>query len=102
MNTETAFTAWVCHDCYLTHHGYDPYELGNEPDEVPMGLLEVGTFVTDGMLPRDHRCEDRHIGHVDLIGCGEEVRDFDTGTCEGCASDLAGKRHALTFWSVTA
>lgn len=99
MKTETAFTAWVCETCHLTHHGYDAHELGNEPDEKPLGLLEAGTLVTDGMLTADHECEDRWLGHRSLIGCGEEVRDFDTSACDGCASVLAGTRHALTFWS---
>lgn len=102
LNPETAFTAWVCETCYLTHHGYTLDELGETPDETPMGLLEVGTVVTDGMLADDHECESRWVGHRSVLDCGEETRDFATETCEGCASRLAGTRHALTFWSVTA
>jgi hypothetical protein len=101
FDPETAFTAWVCEDCYLTHHGYDAHELGHDFDpetDGPLSLLEAGTLVTDGMLARDHECEDRWIGHRSLIGCGEETRDFDTAPCDGCASRLAGTRHALTFW----
>lgn len=100
MNPENAFTAWVCETCYVTHHGYDAHELGHEHDESPLGLIEVGTVITDGMLARDHECESRWIGHRSVLGCGEETRDFDEAQCEGCASRLAGTRHALTFWAL--
>jgi hypothetical protein len=98
LNSDTAFTAWVCEDCYLAHAGYSPDETGHGSGETPLGLLETGTFVTDGMPPSDHDCEDRWVGHRSVIDCGEEIRDFDTSTCEGCGSRVAGARHALTFW----
>lgn len=98
LNPDNAFTAWVCVDCYLTHAGYSPDEIGHDFAEVPMGLVETGTVVTTGMLDRDHKCEDHNVGHRSDIGCGEEEIDFSTQVCDGCATTLAGTRHALTFW----
>lgn len=99
LNPDTAFTAWVCETCHLVNAGYSLDELGEAPEEEPMGLIETGTVVSAGMLAADHECESRWIGHRSVLDCGEEVRDFDTATCEGCASTSAGTRYALTFWS---
>ena len=87
MTLTNGFTAWACETCYLTHHGYSLDELGETPDETPLGLLEVGTVVTDGLVADERERR-------------EQVREFDTAPCDGCASRLAGTRHALTFWSL--
>ena len=104
MNTNldpyNASTAWVCEDCFLTFHGFDAIELGSHPDRPPLGLLGTETFITDGMLSRDHDCEDILLGRYAVIGCGEELRDFDARPCAGCGNHLAGKRRALTFWQM--
>ena len=98
LNTENAYTVWVCEDCNLTHHGYPLDELGREYDVTPLHLFNADALVTAGMLSRDHDCENRWVGFRTMIGCGEELRDFDTRACDGCGSTLAGTRHALTVW----
>lgn len=95
------FTGWLCADCHLATAGYSAEEIGHDFDpntDGPMSLLEAGTLVTPGIRDADHECEDRRIGHVALVGCGEESRQFDTSVCDGCASHLAGARYAATFW----
>lgn len=102
MNTDRAFTAWLCDDCMLTNAGYDMRELGVELDHTPLSRIPAMALVTDGMLAAEHQCESRWLGHQSLIGCGEELRDFDTSDCGGCGSHLAGVRHAVTVWTVNA
>lgn len=105
MNLNYTFTGWLCTACHLANAGYSADEIGHDFDpetDGPLSMLEVGTVLIAGIRDEDHECEDRHIGHVSLVGCGEEERDFDTRVCDGCASHLAGARHAVTFWSVKA
>ena len=99
---EFTFQGWVCEDCWLTHAGFDRHELGEHDSEFePLGLIEDGTVLFAGITDDMHECESRWVGHRSRIGCGEEVRDFDTAPCDGCGSGLAGTRYGMTFWSVT-
>lgn len=93
-------TAWVCKACFATSSGRDAGALGVDFDLPPLGLVRPGTTVVAGILADEHECEDRWVGHRPVIGCGEEERDYETDPCDGCGSDAAGPRHALTLWSL--
>jgi hypothetical protein len=105
MSLTYDFTGWLCTDCHLANAGYSAEEIGQSGDpetDGPLSLLEVGTILFAGIHDEEHECENRPISHVSHVGCGEEERDFDTTPCDGCASRLAGSRHAATFWHTSA
>lgn len=97
---DTGRTVWVCEACFLSHVGRDAGTLGEDLDRPPLGLVGPNITVVAGILDVEHECESRWIGHRSVIGCGEEEREYETDSCEGCGSLEPGIRHALTLWSL--
>lgn len=93
-------TVWICEACFLTHEGRVAGILGDDFALPPLGLIGPDTTIVAGTLASEHECEDRWIGHRAVIGCGEEEHDYATDSCEGCGSSEAGRRYAVTLWSL--
>lgn len=81
-------TIWVCIDCHLS------YMTGEAP-EVPVWTITDTKFVSPGFMLEEH------VGETDCYysECECETKSFDSTSCDGCGSTLAGQRHAYTYWA---
>jgi hypothetical protein len=82
---------WVCVDCMLTEANGETTE---NPDREPWNLWKQDDAeITMGMVREEHT-----DGCSFDDDCGCDQIPFSSSDCEGCGSQLAGERHAFTWW----
>lgn len=103
MSAQT-LTLWVCVDCYHAYHEGDytptdqatPWALFDLSDGAPTITSQVTPGLMFGAEGCPHTDENRGEGDEHAEEC--ERRTFSSRRCDGCGSDLAGEREAMTQW----
>jgi len=81
----------------LLANGETPPEMSEDETAAWLNSLD-DTEVTPGLRADEH--DEACPNHGDWSGeeCYCETVDFSWSPCDSCGSDLAGTRHAVTFW----
>jgi hypothetical protein len=81
---------WVCVDCLHTAANGEPVSAPEELDREPLSEIDHGAYE---VFPGGEHEEDCYL--TDDCECA--VIQFSPLWCDGCGSNLAGERHALTL-----
>lgn len=109
-NEQPTTPQWICTHCFIHLVNGDCTDvLYAEPDSteeqcganytIPMHMFG-DMHVTMGMLYSEHteECQDAQRGKAYEGECDCEANNFSWSACDGCGSNLGGKRHAVTGW----
>lgn len=121
MSTNTYEDVMVCEDCYVANeygfttvvrdatdseadifiNGYR-WTAGGEPRETPEGIEVVEWFAGDTDQSADREPLSRlagiHLSNNVDSDTGDGIETFSHRSCQGCGSNLGGKRYRLAGW----
>lgn len=92
---ENACTLWICENCLMHLANGECGGCHNDDghESEPLSLIVDDKYLTLGMFPEQHSCEDPYNSLCDCENYG-----FSTNSCPACGTELYGNRFAATCW----